>query len=125
MLTDAGSRAVWLKVCVAISWLLASRRCTVAQLLPEPPDTNHVKGTLHLRGGAAEERCGCRTVHVGAAQPPTHMPRHRRAPARVLELVDHAPDRSVGSHGDGVIMRQQHKLGRLRGSGEERRRRRR
>ena len=76
MLTDAGSRAVWLKVCVAISWLSASRRCTVAQLLPEPPDTNHVKGTLHLQGGAEEvearvgwSRCGCRVRVLPHRQP--------------------------------------------------------
>ena len=78
MLTDAGNRAVWLKVCVAISWLSASRRCMVVQLLLEPPHMKHVKGALHLRGGAEEVearggfKCGCKLRVL--TPPPTHRP---------------------------------------------------
>lgn len=55
---------------MAISWLSASRRCTVAQLLPEPPETNQVNGTLHLRGSEGEGGRWVLLLGAGCRPPP-------------------------------------------------------
>lgn len=96
-----------------LPWFSWYRRMAIAQLVPAPPLTKNVTGTLHLWAARAGGKGGQELKRVLCLNSEDCSAAH--APVGVGKLVHDAAHGLLGGHCDGIIVGEDDELGDLQG----------